>query len=107
MKRIVGLSTMFLALTMFVYAQEQSNAVEMMGWICNSKCVNHDKPVAACDASCTEKGGDAVFIDEQGNVTTISNPDMVKGYMGKKMKVKCEKKNGQMQINQLLGIYGM
>jgi hypothetical protein len=112
MKRIAGLFTLVLALMMLVYAQDQNKPMEkkpmeMTGWICNSKCVNHDKPTATCDASCTETSGDVVFIDEQGKTTKISNPAMVKGHMGKKMKVKCEMKDGEMQIDQIiLGSYG-
>ena len=107
MKRTVGLSALVLALTMFVGGQEQKNTAEQMGWICNSSCVKHDKPVATCDGSCTEKSGDVVFIDEQGNTIKISNPENVKGYMGKKMKMKCHMKNGEMYVDQLLGIYGL
>jgi hypothetical protein len=107
MKRIAGLFTMVLALMMLVYAQDKNKPMEMTGWICNSKCVSHDKPTATCDASCTETSGDVVFIDEQGKTTKISNPAMVKGHMGKKMKVKCEMKDGEMQIDQIiLGSYG-
>jgi hypothetical protein len=107
MKRIAGLFTMVLALMMLVYAQDNNKPMEMTGWICNSKCVNHDKPTATCNASCTETSGDVVFIDEQGKTTKISNPAMVKGHMGKKMKVKCEMKDGEMQIDQIiLGSYG-
>ena len=106
MKRIVGLSAMVLVMTILIYGQDQSNSAEQMGWICNSKCVKHDKTVATCAADCKEKGGDAVFVDEQGNTTKISNPDKVKGYMGKKMKMKCHMKNGEMYVDQLLGIYG-
>jgi hypothetical protein len=107
MKRIIGLSSMVLALMMLGYAQDQAKPIEMTGWICNSKCVNHDKPTATCDASCTETSGDVVFIDDKGKITKISNPAMVKGHMGKKMKVKCEMKDGEMQIDQIiLGSYG-
>jgi hypothetical protein len=107
MKRIIGLLSMVLALMMLGYAQDQAKPIEMTGWICNSKCVNHDKPTATCDASCTETSGDVVFIDDKGKTTKISNPAMVKGHMGKKIKVKCEMKDGEMQIDQIiLGSYG-
>jgi hypothetical protein len=113
MKRIIGLSTMFLGLMMLVYAQDQNQnqnqnqSMEKTGWICNSKCVNHDKPAAACDANCTDTSGDVVFVDEQGQTTKIHNPDKVKGHMGKKMKVKCQMKDGEMQIDEIiLGSYG-
>lgn|ERR1044071_4610071 len=108
MKRIVGLSAVVLGLMMLVYAQDQNQSIERTGWICNSKCVNHQQSTATCDTNCTDKSGDVVFIDEQGKTTKISNPEKVKGHMGKKMKVKCHQvENGEMQIDQLiLATYG-
>ena|ERR1051326_8194347 len=106
MKRMFGLSILILALIAPAYAQDQDHPIERTGWICNSKCVNHDTKPASCDSNCTDKTGDVVFVDEQGKTTKISNPDMVKDHMGKKMKVKCHMKNGEMQVDNLLGIYG-
>jgi hypothetical protein len=48
----------------------------MSGWICDSKCVKQDAGKASCDASCAEKGGDTVFVDDQGKATKIANPKM-------------------------------
>jgi hypothetical protein len=108
MKRIVGLSIMVLGFMLSVYAQDQAKPVEMTGWVCNSKCVNHDKPTATCDASCTDTSGDVVFLDDQGKTTKIHNPEKVKGHMGHKMKVNCHMmENGEMQIDEIIqGSYG-
>jgi hypothetical protein len=109
MKRIIGLSAVVLGMIMFVYAQDVNKSIEMTGWICNSKCVTHDQPIAACDASCKDKTGDVVLIDDKGKTTKISNPDMVKGHMGKKMKMKCHMNNsGEMEIEEVIrGSYGL
>jgi hypothetical protein len=108
MKRIVGLSIMVLGLMMLVNAQDENKSHEHTGWICNSKCVNHDKPIATCDESCTDKSGDVMFVDENGKSTKISNPDKVKGQMGKKMKVKSQMmESGEMQIDEIIqGSFG-
>ena len=108
MKRNIGLSTIVLVLAMFVYAQDQIKVTVHTGWICNSKCVNHDKPIATCDESCTDKSGDVMFVDEHGKSTKISNPDKVKGQMGKKMKVKSQMMDsGEMQIDEIIqGSFG-
>jgi len=106
MKRAIGLSILMLSLLVPAYAQEQDHPLERTGWICNSKCVNPDTKPASCKSDCTEKSGDVVFIDDQGKTTKISNPDMVKDHMGQKMKVKCHMKDGEMQVDNLLAIYG-
>ena len=109
MKRMIGLLTVVLGLVMLVNAQDQSKSIERSGWICNSKCVTHDQPTATCDANCTDKSGDVVFVDEQGKSTKVSNPDKVKGHMGHKMKVKSKMMdNGEMQIDEIIrGSYGL
>jgi hypothetical protein len=84
------LFTIVLASLVLLYAQD-NQPMEMSGWICNSTCVNQSAGHATCDASCTDKSGSAVFVEENGKVSTISNPDMVKGKMGQKVKVKCTK----------------
>ena len=108
MKRIVGLSILVLAFMLSVYAQDQVKSTEHTGYICNSKCVNHDKPTAACDASCTDTSGDVVFVDDQGKTTKIHNPDKVKGHMGHKMKVNSHMMdNGEMEIDEIIqGSFG-
>jgi hypothetical protein len=108
MKRNIGLSTIVLVLAMFAYAQDQIKVTVQTGWICNSKCVHHEKDIATCDVNCNDKSGYAVFVDEHGKSTKINNPDKVKGHMGEKMKVKSEMMdNGEMQIDEIIrGSYG-
>jgi hypothetical protein len=87
-----------------VLAQDMSKAVEMSGTICDSKCVDQSGDHPACNLKCSEKSGDAVFIDDTGKVTKIANPDKVKGYMGKHVKAKCNKmEDDSMWIYSIFG----
>jgi hypothetical protein len=91
MKRNATLFVVALASVIFLYAQDNA-PVEMTGWICTSACATQSAGHASCDASCAgnDKNGDVVFVDDNGKVTKISNPDMVTGKMGQKVKVKCK-----------------
>jgi hypothetical protein len=103
MKRSAGLLTIVLTALILVYAQD-NKSTEMTGWICNSSCVTQSAGQASCDATCKDKSGDAVFVGDSGKVTKIANPDMVKGKMGQKVKVKCtmDKDKQEMEILQIL-----
>jgi hypothetical protein len=87
MKRNAVLFTIVLSSLILLYAQD-NKPMEMVGWICNSTCVTQSAGHATCDSGCTDKSGAAVFIEDDGKVSTISNPDMVKGKMGQKVKVR-------------------
>jgi hypothetical protein len=103
MKRSVAFFVIVLGSLILLYAQD-TKTMEMTGTICNSTCVNQNPGHATCDATCTDKSGDAVFVDDQGKVTKISNQDMVKGKMGQKVKVKCtmDKDREAMEILQVI-----
>jgi hypothetical protein len=81
MKRIALLLVIILG-SATLYAQEQPKGMEMTGTICDSKCVTQSAGQSACDLKCTQTGGDAVFVEDNGKVTKIANPDKVKGSMG-------------------------
>jgi hypothetical protein len=108
MKRSVALLTIVLTSLILLYAQDnkyaQGNKVEeMTGWICNSACVAQSAGQSTCDAKCKDKSGDAVFVDDQGRVSKITNQDMAKGKMGQKVKVKCSWKDKEsMEILQII-----
>jgi hypothetical protein len=89
MKFIASLLTVVLGSALLL-AQDVSKAVEMSGTICDSKCVNQSGGHQACNLTCSEKSDDAVFIDDNGKVSKIANPDKVKGYKGKHVKAKCK-----------------
>jgi hypothetical protein len=99
MKRSAALLTIVLTSVILLYAQD-TKVMEMTGWVCNSACVTQHAGQATCDATCQDKSGDAVFVEDSGKVTKIANPDMVKGKMGQKVKVKCtmDKDKQAMQI---------
>jgi len=88
MKRSAALCGLVLASLILLYAQD-NKPTEMTGVICNSTCINQSAGHASCDANCTDKSGPAVFIEDNGNVSKINNPEIVKGKMGQKAKVKC------------------
>ncbi len=87
MKRLAALLALALGTTILMAAQDKNKGTEMTGMICDQKCVKQDAGKSACDASCTEKSGVAVFVDDEGKATKIANPKMVKDKMGKKVKV--------------------
>jgi hypothetical protein len=109
MKKILGLSILFLGSAMLLNAQEMKDkgtmdkGTEMTGVICNAKCVNTTSTPASCKADCKEKGSDAVFIDDQGKVTKIANPKMVKGHVGKKVKMKAD----MMKDKDMMEVYNV
>jgi len=103
MKRIALLLTLVLGSAM-LYAQEKPKAIEMSGTICDSKCVTQTGSQSACDLNCTQKGGDAIFVDDNGKATKIANPEKVKGYKGKHVKAKC--KMMEDDTMWILSIYG-
>jgi hypothetical protein len=104
MKRSAALLAIVLGWGMLC-AQEKPKGIEMAGTICDSKCVTQSAGQPACDVKCTQKGGDAVFIEDNGKVTKIANPEKVKGYKGKHVKARCKMMKDQdtMWIYSILG----
>jgi hypothetical protein len=103
MKRFAVLCAGLLVSLVVAYAQSQQ-PMEMTGWICSSTCVKQSAGQATCDANCADKSGDPVFVQDNGKVTKISNPDKVKGHMGEKVKAKCKmsKDKQAMEIEELI-----
>ena len=104
MKQIVLLLMLVVASTT-LYAQQKSQAINMTGTICDSKCVTQNGSQSSCDSNCTQNDGDAVFVDDNGKATKIANPEKVKGYKGKHVKAKC-KMNEDQDTMRILSIYG-
>jgi hypothetical protein len=94
MKRTAASCGVLLASLILLYAQG-NKPIEMTGTICNSTCVTQSAGHATCNANCTDKSGPAVFVEDNGKVSKINNPDKVKGKMGKKVKVKANRKDDQ------------
>jgi hypothetical protein len=88
---------MFLVVLGFVglmHAQSSTDGMQKMtlsGTVCNSACVANVGTVehyaSTCDPLCTDKTGDAVLVDDQGNVKKIANQDMCRSHMGKHVKL--------------------
>ena len=105
MRFIASLLTLILGSALLV-AQDNSQSVEMIGTICDSGCVSQTGGQAACELKCSKKGGDAIFIEDNGTVTKIANPDKVKGYMGKHVKANCKMMDDATMWFNSLSIYG-
>jgi hypothetical protein len=95
MKRITVILLLVLGSAVLLPAQEQNKGDELTGTICDQKCVKQDAGKAACDLSCTERSGGAFFIDDGGKATKIANPQVCKGKMNQKAKVRAEMKKDQ------------
>jgi hypothetical protein len=100
MKRMAALLTLALGTTTFMFAQDQSKGTEMTGTLCDQQCVKQDAGKATCDLSCTEKSGQAVFVDDEGKATKVENPEICKGKMGKKVKI-----HGEMKDQGMMHVY--
>jgi hypothetical protein len=88
MKRIAYILTLVLATAPFLLAGDKNKGSDMTGTVCDQKCVKQDAAKASCDLSCTEKSGEAAFVDDQGKVWKVANPAICKEKMGKKVKVR-------------------
>jgi hypothetical protein len=104
MKRVAVLLTIVLG-SMMVYAQQTTKGVDMSGTICDSKCVTHSGGQSACDSNCTQTGGGPVFIEDNGKVTKIANPEKVKESMGKHVRARCAMMpDGTMNIYEIYSL---
>ncbi len=87
MKRIAWLFLVALGSVTLVHAQSSTNPMELSGTVCESTCVSRVNNLATCDKTCTDQSGDAVLVDDQGNIMKIANQNMCKSHMGKHVKV--------------------
>jgi len=84
MKRLAWLFLAVLCSAVLLNAEDKAET--MSGWICDSKCVVQSAGRNTCDANCTERSGEAVFISDQGEVSGVSNQDVCSSHMGKHVK---------------------
>src|SRR6185503_5710063 len=94
MKRITVILLLVLGSAVLLPAQENKGN-ELTGTSSDQKCVKQDARKSACDLSCTERSGEASSIDDQGKATQIANPQVCKGKMTQKAKVRAETKKDQ------------
>lgn len=71
-KRSVCSLVAVLASAISLYAEDLGKATETSGLLCNSMCVKQNAGDAACDQTCTDKTGDVVLVDDQGQVFNIA-----------------------------------
>ncbi len=67
--------------------------VKLDGWVSDSKCgAMHGakSPDAECVAKCIKGGASPVFVDADGKVWTIDDPDAVKGHYGHHVSVEAK-----------------
>ncbi len=73
MRRIVWMLMLVLGSAGLMYAQS-SAPMKLGGTVCQATCVVASSPdLSTCDPLCTDKGGQAVFVDDQGNVRNIED----------------------------------
>ncbi len=87
MKRIALLFLVALGCVTLVHAQSSSNPTKMSGTVCDSSCIVQVDNASTCDKGCTVKSGEAVLVDDQGNVKRIANQNICKSHMGKHVTV--------------------
>ncbi len=92
MKRIAWLLLVVLGSVTLMYAGDTTTTTNMSGTICRSSCVVQVENRNTCDKSCTDKKGDAVLVDDQGNIQKIAAQDqpMCESHMNKHVKVKVQ-----------------
>jgi hypothetical protein len=96
MKKLTLLLAVVLCSTVLLQASDKDKdkdagkgkMVSMTGTVCNEKCVTTTASKSSCNSSCSESGGDLVFVDSKGAVYKVENQDKVAGMHGKKVKVK-------------------
>ncbi len=87
MKPTLWLFMVVLCAVTLAQAQSSGKQMELNGMACYSRCVTQVNDKATCDPQCTDMSGDTVFVDDQGHVMKVANPEMCKGHMGKHMKI--------------------
>ncbi len=96
MNKIALLLIVTLCSAMALVAQQDNNNVsnkpkDMIGWVCNAKCVEQSSGTATCNQNCSEAAGEVVFISDTGQVTKIANQQVAQPMAGKKCKIKATK----------------
>lgn len=84
MRRIGWMFLVVLGSVGLMHAQSSDNSMKLSGTVCQSTCVAATSPgVSTCDPLCTDKSGELVLVDDQGDVKKIANQDMCKSHIGK------------------------
>ncbi len=104
------LFTIFFCSAVFLFAGDKTNnnPAEMIGWVCNAKCVDQSSGTTTCNKNCSEAAGEVVFIDQQGQVLQISNQEMARPMAGKqcKMTAKKDPNTGRLTVQNMVELRG-
>ena len=98
MKRIICFFIVGVCSAILLNAEDQSM---ISGWVCDSKCVVLNGDQTTCNANCAERSGDAVFIDDSGTVTRISNPQSCAPHMNQRVSATATKVNNEANEEQM------
>ena len=92
MKKIAWLFLVVLGSMTLMHAQSSGKTMSMSGTICRSSCVVQVQNRNTCDTTCTDKQGDAVLVDDKGEVHQIAQQSqpMCESHMNKHVKVKMQ-----------------
>jgi hypothetical protein len=110
MKRLALLLAVVLCSATLLQAAPQDKEKEagnekmmsMTGTVCSDKCVTTEGEKSSCNSSCSETGGNMVFVDDKGKLYKVDNEDKVMPMSGKKVKVKCKMAdNGMMHVYEI------
>jgi hypothetical protein len=87
-------------------AESDSEVKTKNGTICDAQCVTQVNARNTCDRSCTEKSGEAVFVDDDGTRMKIENQDMATPHMGQHVKMTCTEAQRE-QTLRIMQLYQM
>jgi hypothetical protein len=87
MRRLACLFLVILGSALLVQAQSSDKSMKMSGTICQATCVTQQDNLATCNTNCTDKGGEAVLVDDQGVLHPIAqeSQNLCKSMMGKRV----------------------
>jgi hypothetical protein len=108
MKKIAWLLIATLCSAMALVAQDKSSADkkanDMIGWVCNAKCVDQSSGTPSCRQNCSETTGEVVFIQDNGQISKIVNQKMVQPMTGKKCKIKAtrDQDSGMIAVQNII-----
>ena len=86
MKRITWPLFIALCAAVVITIPASSNATQPNGAVCNSACVTKVHGVATCDPECTARSGHCIFVDNQGDLTKVTDRKDCRGYTHKPVK---------------------
>jgi hypothetical protein len=116
MKRISLLLLIAFTAGILLFAQESGKSTSMSndqatgneqvfsGWICDSKCVKGSDGQASCDwKNCKENSGNAVFVDEHGNILHIAadGQAQAQNYLGKHIQMTAEQIENKKELYRI------